>query len=252
MLTEDGEQLFRIVAESLQNISVETEKLRKKSIVNQLHIETDMGFATYWLLPRLDALQKMIPEVDVQISTSPNEFKLRESHADLAILFGDGHWPGCHSEKLFPELVVPVCSPQYIKEHGNIQTPAQLQNCLLLNLPDTKPSRWLTWHDWFLANGVNIKKHEKSVTFNAYSLVIQAALRGKGVALGWLPLVNDLLERGELVLATGRSVTTERGYYLVEQNNKPSLATHEKVKNWIVTEAFAMRNTRKVYSKIAQ
>ncbi len=248
-LTMEGEQLFQIVSDSLHNIRQETEKLRKRQQKNQLLIDTDMGFATYWLLPRLESLQLLMPDIEIQISTSPQTYNFRESPADLAISFGDGHWPGCHADKLFPELVVPVCSPAFIEEYGAITSIQQMSELPLLSLPENTSSRWMSWHDWFLANGFRVENKTKSTIFNAYSLVIQAALQGRGIALGWLPLVSDVLEQGSLVLAGGRKITTERGYYLIQPNDHLAPVIHEKVKNWIITEAFVMRNTKKAYTK---
>ena len=64
---------------------------------------------------------------------------------------------------------------------------------------------------------MSVAASEHRITINNYSLVIQAALAGQGVALGWRPLVDDLMERGQLVPALDRTVTTGKGYYLVHK-----------------------------------
>ena len=64
---------------------------------------------------------------------------------------------------------------------------------------------------------MSVAAGEHRITINNYSLVIQAALAGQGVALGWRPLVDDLMERGQLVPALDRTVTTGKGYYLVHK-----------------------------------
>ncbi|WP_413737383.1 choline sulfate utilization transcriptional regulator [Sodalis sp. RH21] len=240
VLTATGEQLYQIVRSSLQEISQQIEKIQLKKQRDVLRIDTDMGFASYWLLPRLNQLQRLIPNVDVQISTSPNEFSLRDSSAHLAISFGDGQIPGCRSDKLFPELVVPVCSPQFAARHGNPATPESLLRLPLLNLPDTRPARWLNWHEWFRGQRLEPDDDVTSLTFNAYSLVIQAALKSQGVALGWKPLVDQFLESGELVTC-GAEFKTDRGYYLIQPGQETSSLVYRKVKEWLISESFSFK-----------
>lgn len=247
LLTPEGDRLYHIVYSSLTDISQQIEKIKKKKTRDTLRIDTDMGFASYWLLPRLDKLQRLMPDVDVQISTSPNDFNLRDSHANLSITFGNGHWPGCHSEKLFPELVVPVCTPEFIRRYGPLDTPQSLLKVPLLNLPETNPSRWLTWYDWFGSQRIILDNSVASLTFNAYSLLIEAALKGKGVALGWMPLVGQLLDDGELVIPCGPEVKTERGYYLIQSQRDSESALYHRVKEWLINESFSFKSRHESY-----
>jgi len=240
ILTTTGERLYQIVRASLQEISAQVEKIQLKKQRDILRIDTDMGFASYWLLPRLNQLQSLVPNVDVQISTSPNEFSLRDSTAHLAISFGDGQIPGCRSDKLFPELVIPVCSPQFAARYSAPLGAADLLRLPLLNLPDTRPARWLNWREWFRLQRLEPDDNVTSLTFNAYSLVIQAALRGQGVALGWTPLVDQFLDSGELV-ACGAQCKTERGYYLIQPGLAPCSMIYQKVKEWLITESFSFK-----------
>lgn len=234
-LTESGAALYQIVRASLMEISEQLERTRHQR--STLRIDTDMGFASYWLLPRMNALQALIPGVEVQVSTSPNDYNFRDSNAHLAIYFGNGNWPGTQAQKLFPEDVVPVCNGKIINELGGDYSPSALLNYPLLKLPETRPQRWLTWDDWFRSQSISGHQHAGSRTFNAYSLVIQAAIEGQGVALGWRPLVAALLESKQLFVC-GPEVRTERGYYLLSSGGKPSSLQQDKVIAWLLNEAW--------------
>lgn len=234
-LTESGNALYQIVRASLIEISEQLERTRRQR--STLRIDTDMGFASYWLLPRMNAIQALIPGVEVQVSTSPNDYNFRDSNAHLAIYFGNGKWPGTRAQKLFPEDVIPVCNASLIKKMGDNPSPAALLDYPLLKLPETRPQRWLTWEDWFRYQSVPAQNHAGSRTFNAYSLVIQAAVEGQGIALGWRPLVAAFLESKQL-FACGPEVRTERGYYLISSGVKTATAHQEKVTGWLLNEAW--------------
>ncbi|MEI7282753.1 LysR substrate-binding domain-containing protein [Pectobacterium carotovorum] len=234
-LTESGNGLYQIVRSCLNDISEQLERTRYQR--STLRIDTDMGFASYWLLPRLNDIQALIPGVEVQISTSPNDYNFRDNNAHLAIYFGSGNWPGTQAQRLFPEDVVPVCNQNLIDEIGANPSPDKLLEYPLIKLPETYPQRWLTWEDWFRQYQVISQQHTASRTFNAYSLVIQAAIEGQGIALGWRPLIDSFLASKQL-FRCGPEMRTERGYYLISASGKPSSAQQEKVKAWLLDEAW--------------
>ncbi|ANI81992.1 LysR substrate-binding domain-containing protein [Kosakonia oryzae] len=234
-LTESGHSLYLIVRSSLNDISEQLERTRRQRSV--LRIDTDMGFASYWLLPRMERLQALIPGVEVQVTTSPNDYNFRDSNADLAIYFGLGNWPGAQTQRLFPEIVFPVCNQEIKQKIGAENNAEQLLRYPLLKLPETRPQRWITWEDWFRHHQVYGQSHSASRTFNAYSLVIQAALEGQGIALGWQPLIAPFIASHQLVQC-GPQVRTERGYYLISASHKPPSTQQEKIKAWLLDEAW--------------
>jgi putative choline sulfate-utilization transcription factor len=247
-LTETGEQLYQIVRASLREINQQIDKIQHKKQRDSLRIDTDMGFAGYWLLPRLNQLQALIPNVDVQITTSPNAFSLRDSNAHMAISFGDGQVAGCRSDKLFQEWAAPACSPSFFQGHGRPDDAASLLRLPLLNLPDPHPTRWLSWSDWFARQQVEPDQGVTSLTFNAYTLVIQAALKNQGIALGWRPLVDPFLASGELVVC-GPECKTDRGYYLIQPAQNIDNMLCLQVKEWLINEA--QRSYRHEENKMA-
>lgn len=180
-LTEDGTRLFAAVRQSLDALRAATADIRSRRANGTFTLVTDFGFATYWLMPRLDDLKRAMPGVDVRVVTSQDIDPQRE-HADVAILFGAGDWPGCTSTRLFQEHVTPVCSPAFRTAHADIARPADLLRAPLLHVQPTRPERWLAWRDWFDAHGLAAPPEPHGLTFNSYSLVIQAALMNQGVA----------------------------------------------------------------------
>lgn len=218
-LTEDGVRLFEAVRHALDTIRLATSEIRARRMPQTLTLSTDFGFATYWLMPRLSQFKALMPDVDVKIITSQNVFDPSHDQADIAIAFGDEHadWSARGVVKLFPERVTPVCSPAFAAAHPSLRTPSELLHLPLLHLEPTQPARWLSWTDWFAAHALDAPPAHRGITFNSFTLVAHAAIMGQGVALGWAPLVDELLATGQLVELFEPPVVTERGYLLVTQ-----------------------------------
>src|ERR1700722_10915038 len=235
-LTPEGERLFEAVRQSLDTIRVATSDIRARRATGELTILTDFGFATYRLMPRLTRLKQLMPEVNVKIITSQAAFDPRRDRADIAIAFGGGDWAPCTSTRLFTEEVTPVCSPAFRDAHPEIAQAADLTSLPLLHVQPTEPERWLAWSDWFAAHGLHPPADRHGITFNSYALVIHAVLMNQGIALGWTPLIDELLATGQLVRLLDQPVVTSRGYFLVCPQARPEAAAVALFRRWLFDE----------------
>jgi putative choline sulfate-utilization transcription factor len=235
-LTEDGVHLFDAVRSALDTIRVATAEIRARRTPHTLTLSTDFGFATYWLMPRLSQFKALMPDVDVKIITSQKVFDPAHDQADIVIAFGDesADWTARSAIKLFPERVTPVCSPAFLVTHPGLREPCDLMNLPLLHLEPTQPARWLSWADWFAVHGLDAPAAHRGITFNSFTLVAHAAIMGQGVALGWTPLVNELLATGQLVELFDTPVVTERGYLLVTQ--RAATPAVSAFRSWLLDE----------------
>ncbi|MFM0717531.1 LysR family transcriptional regulator [Paraburkholderia strydomiana] len=235
-LTGDGVRLFEAVRSALDTIRSASADIRARRTPQTLTLSTDFGFATYWLMPRLSQFKALMPDVDVKIVTSQNVFDPSHDQADIAIAFGDQHadWTARGAIKLFAERVTPVCSPAFRAAHPALRGPADLPSLPLLHLEATQPARWLSWADWFAAHGLNAPAAHRGITFNSFALVAHAAIMGQGVALGWAPLIDELLATGQLVELFDTPVVTERGYLLVTQ--RAATPAVSAFRRWLLDE----------------
>jgi putative choline sulfate-utilization transcription factor len=232
-LTADGALLFGAVRESLAGIADAVARIRSRRSRQVLTVATDFGFAT-WLMPRLSALRERVPDLDVRIVTSQSAFDIRGEPVDIAIAFGAGQWPGCTALQLCPERVVPVCSPRFAATHGLPGEAAQLARLPLLHLESAEPPRWLGWDSWFALQGLSPATESRNLTLNNEPLVMQAAMAGQGIALGWAPLVDDAIRSGHLVPAFEKTTSTGNGYFLVERQSQRSSAEVQRFRTWML------------------
>jgi len=238
-VTPAGAALYDGVRDHLAAIQAAVERVRTRQLRAVLTVATDFAFANFWLMPRLAAFQEREPDLDVRIVTSQNGFDIRGEPVDLAISFGTGQWPGCDAQRILPEVVVPVCSPALLARHAPAAA-ADVMALPLLHLDSSDPARWMTWHDWSAAQGVPAREAGQaagqSLTLGNYPLVIQAVMAGRGVALGWRPLVDGLLRDGQLAALPVPELTTARGYYLVAPHGRPGGRALDSLRAWIVQE----------------
>jgi putative choline sulfate-utilization transcription factor len=234
-LTAEGALLFSAVRESLSGIGDAVARIRARRSRQVLTVATDFGFAT-WLMPRLSGLRELVPDLDVRIVTSQSAFDIRGEAVDVAIAFGAGQWPGCSALPLCPEIVVPVCSPGFAARHGLPAEATHLTRLPLLHLESQDPPRWLGWEQWFALQGLSPTPESHDLTLNNEPLVMQAAMAGQGIALGWVPLVDDAVRGGQLIAAFAAPARTANGYFLVEPQTQRPPAAVQRFRSWMLSE----------------
>ena len=87
---------------------------------------------------------------------------------------------------------------------------------------DTSDSRWLNWQHWFANNDLPYPEQKNVVLLGNYHSVISNLQQSKGLALGWLCLMQDLLQDKQLVQVSGSIVSREEYGYFIKSSNAPS------------------------------
>lgn len=157
------------------------------------------AMATTWVVPLLDQLEAAADEA-IRLRIFERDSELDSSDWDMAIVPGTGNWAGWESTMLFREAVRPFASPSLAAELslGTDTTPEELSVHNLLHIDDVgRPN--MTWTEWFAEAGASGKPAKPRLFYNAYPTVVQEALAGNGIVLGWQHLLSDLVERGLLV-----------------------------------------------------
>jgi len=232
-LTPAGVQFHATVARGLGDLARGVERVRGPAGASRLGISTGVSFASKWLAPRLHRLKAKHPEFDVHLEVTDTLVDLDAGSIDLAILYGMGHYPKAHAERMLEETVTPVCSPAYLAQSGGLPTPAALMDCTLLHeVPLTA-----NWAEWLARAGVEDVRSLRGPTFSHGSMVIEAAIRGEGVALGRSVLVAEDLASGSLV-APFRAIQlpVERGYDLVSRTGNQDHPKVRVIREWLLQE----------------
>ncbi|QIA00782.1 choline sulfate utilization transcriptional regulator [Pseudomonas fluorescens] len=235
-LTEVGSILFEQVTLGLQNIDAGLSAISSQQQHEVLQVATDFAFAAYWLMPRLHRFHEAYPQVDVSLVTSERNHNMLRPDIDVAVLFGDGRFKQGESHWLFSEEVFPVCSPQLLKDRP-LPLPAQaLMDFPLLHLRGENSSNWFDWSRLFRALNISAPPAPGQLRFDNYTLLIQAAIGGQGVAIGWRHLVDNLLSQGLLCRPIAETSLSRLGYYVVLPQRKRRGALIQTFVDWLMAE----------------
>lgn len=233
-LTEPGQALFGAVQEGFATIERTIDRLQRRHRNPRLNILTDFSLASYWLLPRLPKFRHEHPHIDVRLVTNQGGFDWQEQEVDIAIVFGDRRrLEGV--PRLLDEDVFPVCSPGFLERHGPIDNLARLVEVPLLTLTADQGQSWLDWPGYFERLGGRAHPAPSELIFNNYPLLVQAAIAGQGVALGWRGLIDDLLERGMLVGLEALSLGTTSGYGVIDVHPDDWSPAKQAFQGWVLT-----------------
>ena len=189
-------------------------------------LATSPGFAQQLIVPALDSLQHALGDRDLRLWLYDTERELTEGTFDAAVRLsstGSG-WPGHQHRELFAEHVVPVASPSLADELGlNASSSATDVLAAPLLHMDARDRPWMSWAEWLAASDLALTPGRRRVVFNNYPTVLQQAVAGRGVALGWIGLVDGLVADG-LLRPVGPQVSSARSYCVTWPERRSSSA----------------------------
>ena len=219
-LTEAGQRLFGHVTAGLDVLEAGLAELAEHA--GTFVLAAHPGIAQQWLVPRLDGLHGALGDLELRLWLFDRDVELADGGHDAAIRVGTGEFPGQSSHLLFGEAVVPIASPAFAHEHGldTDSTAADVYRAPFVHMDDGDHP-WMSWADWLAHFGIALRRQPSRVLFHNYPMVLQQALAGRGVALGWRHLIDDLVD-GDALVVVGPEVRSARGYYVTWPTGQPS------------------------------
>lgn len=219
--TQQGESLGKAVLAGLRDIEAAATSIREARSPFAVTLSTTPSFAALWLLPRLPALERAHPRIELSVLVNQHVEDLQAGGIDLAVRMGAGPWPGSHCEPLMDDALYPVMSPEFWKGAGSPTSPQALSRLRLLHDRDPN-SGWDSWRRQFGPASLNLQRGPR---FASSDLLLRAARQGQGVALARGRLVMDDVAAGLLVRPFGqREVRVENAYWIVRPNTPPRRA----------------------------
>jgi LysR family glycine cleavage system transcriptional activator len=216
--TAAGERLAGRIAVGLDFLDQAIAELRAPAgpVVS---IASMTSVAMFWLQPRLRAFALADEACDFSLVSTdvPAELLRRDHH--LVVIYCDGKLPGWHGRCLFGERLVPVAAPALAEAIGSFSALARAgEKPPLLDYPRHGPN-WIDWTRWAALIGNTDLRGWPRRPCASYTQSVGLALRGEGIALGSLPLLESEIAAGRLCPLASEELVTDMGYYLLSRTD---------------------------------
>ncbi|SAL45861.1 LysR family transcriptional regulator [Caballeronia sordidicola] len=242
-LTENGRILYGKISEGFNGIEGAIREIEARSTgVESVTLSVSTAFTTHWLMPRMNRLNKAFPSVDLRFQLISGRIGGPLIDVDLGMRFVTQDEIDENSVLVMPELLLPVCNQRY-HDQRSVNSAGEHEDTVIV-MDDEERG----WHDRFAAFAGHRRRAAHMLSFNDYAIVVQAALLGQGVALGWLNVVSHWIAQGALMPAEQELTATHRRCCLVSPPNRSLRPIVKSVRDWIIEETRAdMRTVETAY-----
>jgi LysR family glycine cleavage system transcriptional activator len=240
ILTESGRSALPELEKGFAHLARAVADMRGGSLAGPVTISVIPSFAARWLVPRLTAFAEAYPDIEVTVRAELRNVDFAREDVDVGIRYGRGLYPGLEVRLLLAESVFPICAPSILNGPKPLRRLEDLRHHTLLHdrqLSANEPS--LTWVAWLAGTPMAEFDPSRGPGFTDATMLMEAAVRGMGVALGRSVLVADDLATGRLVRPLPISKPAEYSYFAVLP---PGRAGHPRVGvflAWLEEEAAA-------------
>ena len=207
-LTDDGARLRDVASETFERLRGVCSELKRQRDDAPFVLGCPGSLLARWFIPRLDRLNRELPDLRLQLSASEGELDPRRPGLDATLWFAEPPWPAdMQVHELAAECIGPVLSPHHPHCAALRQAPpaALLGEALLYTA--SRPQAWPAWAD---ANGLDPTRLPLRQGFEHLYYLLEAALAGLGVAIAPQQLVADDVAAGRLIAPWGFVETQAR------------------------------------------
>lgn len=203
--TAAGDRLLDAASSAFGLLQSRVAELRAPARTDALVLGCPGSILARWIIPRLQPLQRDLPQLRLHLSTQDGDFPPGLDGLDAALLLGQAPWPANWQVSLLaPERIGPVLSPALAASLGLDESPASaLLGCELLHTL-SRPQAWPTW---WAQQSLPAAELRLGTGFAHLYYLLEAAVAGVGIAIAPQPLVADDLANGRLVAPWGFSET---------------------------------------------
>ncbi len=197
VLTLDGDRLFQTTSQSFGALRNACSAIGRQRDLRSLTIRVSPSFGVRWLGPRIAGFAAAHPEWNIRIDATPDFTAFETEAIDFDLRYGAGGWSGLAVERFMSDLVLPMCSPEYLEKLRGVsdEPSAQLASARLID----SVKMLYRWDLWLAANDIKLPDLVYPFRYDRSSMSIEMAKQGGGIALDSVSLCLPELERGELV-----------------------------------------------------
>lgn len=242
-LTPSGERFYHEVSGSFERLLQAVREVNRSDDADLVTLSISTAFANYWVMPRMMNLHRSHPNIDLRLQVVDKDVDLEYENVSLGIRRGRGGWPGYDSVKIAREEIFAVASPAYLAANPRPRSFEDLLQHQFIHLEEPYRPR-PTWRDWFASFNVDFVDRGEGLRLNDYALVIQAAMAGEGIAIGWRHVTESLIKKRLLVPVLAQSWKTGEEFHLIWSDRTELSESAQQVRDWVIEEAKAAAMVR--------
>lgn len=242
-LTPEGKILATAVTNGLAGIEETICELQmRRQEADIVTISVTSAFAIHWLMPNFQRFRAALPEITLRLDIIHGEAYGPLGMADLGFRHSAEKVDELEVYPVVEEWIMPVSSPGYRDANGKIDGFHNIENHTFATL--TIPIR-VPWETYLQAASFLPTASLNKIGFSDYALVVQGAIKGQAIALGWWHIVANEILTGGLVPADVNCLRTGLTFDLIARPSSSMRPSVEKVRSWLVEEFSALEEKRK-------
>lgn len=197
VLTLDGDRMFQTVTQAFGAIRNARSAIAHGRDLRNLTIRVSPSFGVRWLGPRIGSFAAENPDWNIRVDATPDFSAFDTESVDFDLRYGTGAWSGLTVIPVMHDLVLPLCSPDYLARLRQVSNDPveQLAQARLID----SVKMLYRWDLWLAGNRITLPNLTYPFRFDRSSMSIELAKQSIGIALDSVTLCLEELERGELV-----------------------------------------------------
>lgn len=197
VLTLDGDRLFQTTTQAFSALRNARSAISRQRETRNLTLRVSPSFGVRWLGPRIAEFAAENPDWNIRVDATPDFSAFDTETVDLDLRYGLGGWTGLTVNCVLHDLVLPMCSPDYLAQLRAVSDDAAEQLAAARLIDSVKAL--YRWDLWLASNRVALPQVEYPFRFDRSSMSIELAKQGGGLALDSVTQCLPELKRGELV-----------------------------------------------------
>ena len=229
-LTPEGQALFETLSSSFREISRQLARVRKDNSADTVTVGSTTAVAALWLSPTIIDFWREHPDINVHQVTQDRPIE-NTSDFDYFICYGRAKNTSLLHTPLYRDELVPVAAPDVARDLQGASL-EQLAKQRLIQQEAVSTS-WTKWAEWFAQ-----LEYNGEITYGArvtsYSVALQIARKGAGIALGWRRLVQPMIDSGKLAVVGSFVVPAPHQFYLAGRPDEDLTPNARALKRWLL------------------
>lgn len=215
-------------------------ELKDRNPGSRLSVTLPASFVENWLTSLISEFYQRHTSVDLRLDASNRDVDLMTESFDFAVRYGEPPGDELENVVLFEDYILPVCSPDFARQHAIEPVSRSLKNIPLIHVAGrTRDPSWVGFDGWGRTFGFDELHLSHGVHFSKVSSGLQAAIGGQGLVLCGLVEAFNSIRSGLLVAPFGPNMNckTDGLYRLLWARHRPMREIQLDFRDWLLEKA---------------